>query len=126
MPALPLPPDITRVIRTMCRERPWLGARKGAFRNCYHASRDLARRLRRAGRPAAVALVSVPRLGDCHPRWKFFRSREHCIAHYAVLCDEFIIDLTARQFDTRAPFPRITRRTQEDTHGPIQRRGRVP
>jgi hypothetical protein len=88
---------------------------------CRHASLDLASRLRQAGYRARVAPVHVPRLGACHPRWAIFRGREHCIAHYAVSCGGFIIDLTARQFESHAPFPQILRRTsaQEDAHGPI-------
>lgn len=109
MPARSLPPDIRYVVRAMCRERPWLGTRKGAFRNCRHASLALARRLRKAGYRARVTPTRVPALGSCHPHWKVFRGREHCIAHYAVRYRGFLIDLTARQFDTNARFPRIFR-----------------
>lgn len=104
-----LPPDIMRVVRAMCRERAWLGTRSGAFRNCYNASLDLTRRLQKAGRRTRIMPVRVPALASCHPHWKIFRNREHCITHYAVNWRGFIIDLTARQFDNNAPFPRIFR-----------------
>lgn len=109
MAARSLPPDITRIVRRMCRERPWLGTRKGAFRNCRNASLDLAKRLARAGYRARVTPVRVRALGSCHPHWRIFRGREDCIAHYAVRWRGFLIDLTPRQFDTHAPFPQIRR-----------------
>lgn len=100
-------PHIASVVRTMCQERPWLGTRKGAFRNCYNTSLDPTRRLQNAGYQARVTPIRVQQLDSCHPHWKRFAGREHCIAHYAVRCRNFPIDLTARQFDATASFPRI-------------------
>ena len=46
-------------------------------------------------------------LRRAHRRWKQFADSKRCLVHYMAYCNGFYIDMTARQFDSTAPYPAI-------------------
>lgn len=85
----------------------------GAFGRCMDASRDLWRYLVRHGFDAEMVevadLVEPYDREHLHPDWAPWMKQEDrkFLSHTAVRAGDYVIDLTARQFDRRAPFPLI-------------------
>lgn len=69
----------------------------GALGQCFGASQRFAMWM--IGEPADIHVVEL--------EWEPGPASVYC-SHFAVVVDELVVDLTARQFDPALPFPWVT------------------
>lgn len=105
--------DVVALVSAFLQEhRTECASQDGAMGRCMDASRDLWRYLVAEGVEAEMIeandLVEPFDPDYLHPEWRIWTGDDlRFLSHTVVRVGDKVIDLTARQFDSRAPFPLI-------------------
>jgi len=88
----------------------WLAAAEFCFDQCLNVSTKLVEYLGLSDIEAKILILTGPKFKINGARaWNNCNEDKNEWVHFVVQVDEFIVDLTARQFSTDLNFPNITR-----------------
>lgn len=101
--------EVKELVDWFVAGRPRLGTSSGSFNRCRQTTASLMSLLAEHGIESHAVRLSEAQgyYPDAHPKWHRLGAAVYWV-HYAVLVDGMVVDCTARQFDPKADFPKIS------------------